>query len=169
MDWHVPHDGNVVVLIVHQSLWLVLGPFVYNLDIMIFADPPVEIYTLQLYCAWRCIVFWLMPHVQIQYGPQSLHFVNTFSICSPFASHMLLSGSFWCLLSGLKLLPAFLVQLSYFHVIIYYYVPVEASLPFLRLALAHFSSPKPIPISSLNRFTVCQFSNLFLVILVVQS
>ena len=43
MDWHVPHDGDVVVFIVHQSLWLVLVPFLYNLDIMIFADAPVEI------------------------------------------------------------------------------------------------------------------------------
>ena len=43
MDWHVPHNGDVVVLIVYQSLWLVLVLFVYNLDIMIFADPPVEI------------------------------------------------------------------------------------------------------------------------------
>ena len=43
MDWHVPHDGDVVVFIVHQSLWLVLVLFVYNLDIMIFADAPVEI------------------------------------------------------------------------------------------------------------------------------
>ena len=41
-EWHVPHDG-VVVLIVHHSLWFELVPFDCNLDIMIFADAPVEI------------------------------------------------------------------------------------------------------------------------------
>ena len=45
IDWHaVPHDhGDVVVFIVHYSLWLVLGPFVCNLDIMIFTDARMEI------------------------------------------------------------------------------------------------------------------------------
>ena len=38
IDWHVPHDGDVVVFFVHHSLWLVLVPFVCNLDIMIFTD-----------------------------------------------------------------------------------------------------------------------------------
>ena len=38
IDWHVPHDGDVVLFFVHHSLWLVLVPFVCNLDIMIFTD-----------------------------------------------------------------------------------------------------------------------------------
>ena len=59
---------------------------------------------LQHYCAWRCTLFWLIPHIQIQYGPLSLHVANTFCICSPLAGHILLSGSFWCLLPGLELL-----------------------------------------------------------------
>ena len=42
-DWHVPHGGDVVVFIVHHSLWLVLVPLVCNLDIIIFTDVPVEI------------------------------------------------------------------------------------------------------------------------------
>ena len=68
---------------------------------------------LQHYCAWRCTLFWLIPHIQIQYGPLSLHVANTFCICSPLAGHILLSGSFWCLLPGLELLqvvPLFLLS-----------------------------------------------------------
>ena len=41
IDWHVPNNGDVVVFIVHHSLWLV--PFVCNLDMMIFTNAPVEI------------------------------------------------------------------------------------------------------------------------------
>ena len=37
------HDGDVVVFIVHHSLWLVFIAFVFNFDIMIFTDAPVEI------------------------------------------------------------------------------------------------------------------------------
>ena len=37
IDWHVPHD-DVIVFFVHHSLWLVLVPFVCNLDIMILTD-----------------------------------------------------------------------------------------------------------------------------------
>ena len=33
---------------------------------------------LQHYCAWRCTLFWLIPHIQIQYGPLSLHIINGF-------------------------------------------------------------------------------------------
>ena len=70
---------------------------------------------LQHYCAWRCTLFWLTPHIQIQYDPLSLHVANTFCICSPLAGHILLSGSFWCsLLPGLELLqvvPLFLLLL----------------------------------------------------------
>ena len=47
----------------------------------------------------------LIPHIQIQYLPLSLYVVNTFYICSSLASHILLSGSFWCVLPGLELLP----------------------------------------------------------------
>ena len=68
---------------------------------------------LQHYCAWRCTLFWLILHIQIQYGPLSLHVANTFCICSPLAGHILLSGSFWCLLPGLELLqvvPLFLLS-----------------------------------------------------------
>ena len=68
---------------------------------------------LQHYCAWRCTLFWLIPHIQIQYGPLSLHVANTICICSPLAGHILLSGSFWCLLPGLELLqvvPLFLLS-----------------------------------------------------------
>ena len=43
IDWHVPYDGDVAVYIVHHSLWLMLVPFVCNLDIMIFTDVPMEI------------------------------------------------------------------------------------------------------------------------------
>ena len=58
-------------------------------------------------------LFWLIPHIQIQYGPLSLHVANTFCICSPLAGHVLLSGSFWCLLPGLELpqvVPLFLLS-----------------------------------------------------------
>ena len=64
---------------------------------------------LQHYCAWRCTLFWLIPHIQIQYGPLA----NTIYICSPLAGHILLSNSFWCLLPGLELLqvvPLFFVS-----------------------------------------------------------
>ena len=37
------YDGGVAVYIVHHSLWLMLVPFVCNLDIMIFTDVPMEI------------------------------------------------------------------------------------------------------------------------------
>ena len=37
------YDGDVAVYIVHHSLWLMLVPFVCNLDIMIFTDVPMEI------------------------------------------------------------------------------------------------------------------------------
>ena len=37
------YDGDVAVYIVHHSLWLILVPFVCNLDIMIFTDVPMEI------------------------------------------------------------------------------------------------------------------------------
>ena len=37
IDWHVPHDRDVVFF-VHHGLWLVLVPLVCNLDIMIFTD-----------------------------------------------------------------------------------------------------------------------------------
>ena len=43
IDWHIPHDGDVVVFIVHHSLWLMLVPFGCNLYIMIFTDAPIEI------------------------------------------------------------------------------------------------------------------------------
>ena len=43
IDWHVPYDGDVAVYIVHHSLWLMLVPFLCNLDIMIFTDVPMEI------------------------------------------------------------------------------------------------------------------------------
>ena len=66
------------------SFWLVLVPFVCNLNI--------------IYYAGGCTLFWILPHIQIQYGPLFLHVVNTFCICSPLAGHILLSGSFWCLL-----------------------------------------------------------------------
>ena len=36
-------DGDVVVVIVHHSLWLVFVLFVCNLDIIIFTDAPMEI------------------------------------------------------------------------------------------------------------------------------
>ena len=48
---------------------------------------------------------WIIPHIQIQYWPLSLYVVNTFYICSSLAGHILLSGSFWCLLPDLELLP----------------------------------------------------------------
>ena len=41
-DWHVPHDGDVVIFIVHYGLWLVFVPFVCNLYIMIFTDAPMN-------------------------------------------------------------------------------------------------------------------------------
>ena len=37
------YDGDVAVYIVHHSLWLMLVPFVCNLDVMIFTDVPMEI------------------------------------------------------------------------------------------------------------------------------
>ena len=37
------YDGGVAVYIVHHSLWLMLVPFVCNLDIMICTDVPMEI------------------------------------------------------------------------------------------------------------------------------
>ena len=37
------YDGDVAVYIVHHSLWLMLVPFVCNLDIMICTDVPMEI------------------------------------------------------------------------------------------------------------------------------
>ena len=43
IDWHIPHDGGVVVFIVHHSLWLMLVPFVCNLYIMIFTDALIKI------------------------------------------------------------------------------------------------------------------------------
>ena len=75
IDWHVPHDGDVVVFIVHHSLWLVLVPFVCNLDIIIFTDAPMEI-------CWRCTLFLLLPHIQIQYG-------STVSSCCEHILHLL--------------------------------------------------------------------------------
>ena len=43
IDRHVPYDSDVVVFIVHHSLWLVLVPFVCSLDIMILTDAPMEL------------------------------------------------------------------------------------------------------------------------------
>ena len=43
IDWHVPHDGEVVVFIVYNSLWSVLVPFICDLEIMNFTDTPMEI------------------------------------------------------------------------------------------------------------------------------
>ena len=43
IDRHVPYDGDVVVFIVHHSLWLMLVPFVCSLDIMILTDAPMEL------------------------------------------------------------------------------------------------------------------------------
>ena len=41
--WHVPHDGDFPVFVVHHRLWLVLVPIVDNLHIIILTDVPVEI------------------------------------------------------------------------------------------------------------------------------
>ena len=60
------------------------------------------------YCIWMWGISQNRVHLQAQYGPLSLHVANTFCICS----HILLSGSFWCLLPGLELLqvvPLFLL------------------------------------------------------------
>ena len=35
----------------------------------------------------------------------SLHVANTYCICSPLAGHILVAGSFWCLLPALEMLP----------------------------------------------------------------
>ena len=43
IDWHVLHDGDVVIFIVHHGLWHVFVPFVCNLYIPIFTDAPMEI------------------------------------------------------------------------------------------------------------------------------
>ena len=111
IDWHVPHDGDVVVFIVRQSLAgvgnICLSSQYHDLYRCSNGD------MLQHYCAWRCTLFWLIPHIQIQYGPLSLHVANTFCICSPLAGHILFSGSFWCLLPGLELrqvVPLFLLS-----------------------------------------------------------
>ena len=103
IDWPVLHNGDVVVFNVQHSLWLMPVPFVCNLDIMIFTNAPVEIGCSLIVPG--DLLFWLIPYIQIQYGPLSLHVVNIFCICSPLAGHILLSGSFWCLLPGLYLLP----------------------------------------------------------------
>ena len=71
IDWHVPHDGDVVVFIVHHSLWRVLVPFFCNLDIMIFTDAPMEICCSIVPGDVLC--FGRIPHIQIQYGPLYLH------------------------------------------------------------------------------------------------
>ena len=78
---------------------------------------------LQHYCTWRCTLFRLIPHTQIQYGPLSLHVANTFCIWSPLARHILHSDSFWCLLPGLELrqvVPLFLLS-DYLTTICNYY------------------------------------------------
>ena len=103
IDWPVLHNGDVVVFNVQHSLWLMPVPFVGNLDIMIFTNAPVEIGCSLIVPG--DLLFWLIPCIQIQYGPLSLYVVNIFCICSPLAGHILLSGSFWCLLPGLYLLP----------------------------------------------------------------
>ena len=103
IDWPVLHNGDVVVFNVQHSLWLMPVPFVCNLDIMIFTNAPVEIGCSLIVPG--DLLFWLIPYIQIQYGPLSLHVVNIFCICAPLAGHILLSGSFWCLLPGLYLLP----------------------------------------------------------------
>ena len=113
IDWPVLHNGNVVVFNVQHSLWLMPVPFFCNLDIVIFTNAPVEIGCSLIVPG--DLLFWLIPYIQIQYGPLSLdlHVVNIFCICSPLAGHILLSGSFWCLLPGLYLLlvaPLFLLS-----------------------------------------------------------
>ena len=76
------------------TFWLVLVPLVCNLDIKPLTDTLEEILFIML----GCTLFWILPHIQIQYGPLFLHVVNTFCICSLLAGHILLSGSFWGLL-----------------------------------------------------------------------
>ena len=93
----------------------VSGTCSYHLSVISYHDPYIHSNgdMLQHYCAWRCTLFWLIPHIQIQYAPLSLHVANTFCICSPLAGHILLSGSFWCLLPCLELLqvvPLFLLS-----------------------------------------------------------
>ena len=90
IDWPVLHNGDVVVFNVQHSLWLMPVPFVCNLDIMIFTNAPVEIGCSLIVPG--DLLFWLIPYIQIQYGPLSLHVVNIFCICAPLAGHILLSG-----------------------------------------------------------------------------
>ena len=56
VDWHVPHAGDVVVFFVHHGLWLVLVPFVCNLDIMIFTDDNNNIIN-NINCFFTSLVF----------------------------------------------------------------------------------------------------------------
>ena len=108
IDWLVPHDGVVVVLILHHSLWLELVSFVCNLDIMIFADVPVEM-QVAIHCGFIVPgdVLWFGYYLTSRYN--MIHCLFMFwakvCICSPLAGHILLSGSFWSLLPGLELLP----------------------------------------------------------------
>ena len=61
-------------------------------------------YAAALLCLEMCSVL-LILRIQIQYGPLSLHIVNTLCVGSSLACHILLSGGFWFLLPGLELLP----------------------------------------------------------------
>ena len=84
--------SHMMVMLLSLLCITVSGSCSYHLYICSNGD------MLQHYCAWRCTLFWLKPHIQIQYGPLTLHVANTFCICSPLAGYILLSGGFWCLL-----------------------------------------------------------------------
>ena len=109
--------SHMMVMLLSLLCITVSGSCSYHLSVISISVHDLYICSngdmLQHYCAWRCTLFWPIPHIQIQYGPLSLHVANTFFICSPLAGHILLSGSFWCLLPGLELLqvvPLFLLS-----------------------------------------------------------
>ena len=98
-----PHDGDVVIFIVCHGLWFVFVPFVCNLYIMIFTYAPMEI-CCSIIVPGDVLCFGSYLTSRYNICPLSLHVANTICICSPLAGHVLLSGSFWCLLPGLELL-----------------------------------------------------------------
>ena len=96
IDWHVPYDGDVAVYIVHHSLWLMLVPFVCNLDMMIFTDVPMEIccsiivpgdvlfFLLILLLLLLLLPFLLLSFLSILLLPSLLFFIFYFLFVFPF-------------------------------------------------------------------------------------
>ena len=86
------YDGDVAVYIVHHSLWLILVPFVCNLDIMIFTDVPMEICcsiivpgdVLFFLLILLILLLLLLSFLSILLLPSLLFFIFYFLFVSPF-------------------------------------------------------------------------------------